>query len=68
MKKIKSGASLIQIYTSMIYRGPSVAKHINQEILTLLEKMDSLILLKLLVYIINKYCPDSIFESGQHLL
>ncbi len=38
MKKIKSGASLIQIYTSMIYRGPSVAKHINQEILTLLEK------------------------------
>lgn len=37
-EKIKSGASLIQIYTSMIYRGPSVAKHINQEILTLLEK------------------------------
>ncbi|MEH6892704.1 quinone-dependent dihydroorotate dehydrogenase [Bacillus sp. JJ864] len=37
-EKIKSGASLVQLYTSMIYRGPSVAKQINQEILNLLEK------------------------------
>ncbi|MFJ7556810.1 hypothetical protein ACIQXZ_23420 [Bacillus thuringiensis] len=37
-EKIKSGASFVQLYTSMIYRGSSVAKQINQEILSLLEK------------------------------
>ncbi|MGD6975886.1 quinone-dependent dihydroorotate dehydrogenase [Bacillus altitudinis] len=37
-EKIKSGASLVQLYTSMIYQGPSIAKQINQEILNLLEK------------------------------
>ncbi|WP_410993761.1 hypothetical protein [Bacillus cereus] len=32
-EKIKSVASFVQLYTSMIYQGSSVAKQINQEIL-----------------------------------
>ncbi|WP_131923965.1 quinone-dependent dihydroorotate dehydrogenase [Hazenella coriacea] len=37
-EKIRAGASLIQVYTGMMYRGPSIAKFINQELLALLEK------------------------------
>ncbi|MFC7439942.1 quinone-dependent dihydroorotate dehydrogenase [Laceyella putida] len=36
--KIKAGANLVQVYTGMIYRGPSIAKWINQELLRLLEQ------------------------------
>lgn len=36
--KIRAGANLIQVYTGMIYRGPSIAKQINKELLTCLER------------------------------
>ncbi|RAL24507.1 quinone-dependent dihydroorotate dehydrogenase [Thermoflavimicrobium daqui] len=36
--KIRAGANLIQVYTGMIYRGPSIARLINEELLQLLEK------------------------------
>lgn len=32
VEKLKAGADLLQIYTSMIYEGPSVVKKINKEI------------------------------------
>ncbi len=31
-KKIKSGATLLQLYTSLVYEGPSIAKKINKEL------------------------------------
>ncbi|WP_089970508.1 quinone-dependent dihydroorotate dehydrogenase [Lihuaxuella thermophila] len=37
-EKIRAGANLIQVYTGMIYRGPSIAKRINEELLQLLER------------------------------
>jgi len=37
LDKIKSGASLIQLYTSMVYEGPCVANKINKELELLLE-------------------------------
>jgi len=37
LDKIKSGASLIQLYTSMVYEGPYVANKINKELKLLLE-------------------------------
>lgn len=37
-EKIRAGANLVQVYTSMIYRGPQVAKQINQELLSILEQ------------------------------
>lgn len=37
-EKIRAGANLVQVYTSMIYRGPQVAKQINQELLTIFEQ------------------------------
>lgn len=37
-ERIKSGASLIQLYTAMIYKGPDIAKNINDGLLTLIEK------------------------------
>ncbi len=36
--KIRAGANLIQVYTGMIYRGPSIAKWINQELLELMNR------------------------------
>lgn len=33
IEKIKAGASLVQIYSGFIYKGPSLVKEINQEIL-----------------------------------
>lgn len=36
--KIKAGASLVQLYTSLVFKGPTVANSINQELLTLLKK------------------------------
>jgi dihydroorotate dehydrogenase len=35
--KIKAGASLIQLYTSLVYRGPSVASCVNTELLECLK-------------------------------
>ncbi|SFI63584.1 quinone-dependent dihydroorotate dehydrogenase [Thermoflavimicrobium dichotomicum] len=37
-EKICAGANLVQVYTGMIYRGPSIARLINEELLQLLEK------------------------------
>ena len=36
--KIKAGASLVQLYTSLVFKGPAVANSINQELLALLKK------------------------------
>ena len=35
-EKIKAGASLVQLYTSLVYQGPSVIKKINKELATCL--------------------------------
>jgi len=37
-RRIKAGASLIQIFTGMIYEGPSMVGKINKEVLELLQK------------------------------
>ncbi|QKF82452.1 dihydroorotate dehydrogenase (quinone) [Halarcobacter ebronensis] len=37
-KRLKAGASLIQVYTGLIFEGPSVVKEINEGILELMEK------------------------------
>ncbi|MCI0455240.1 MAG: quinone-dependent dihydroorotate dehydrogenase [Candidatus Dadabacteria bacterium] len=37
-RRIKAGASLVQIYTALIFHGPSLVKRINEEILNLLSK------------------------------
>ena len=37
-EKIQAGANLVQVYTGMIYRGPLIAKKINQELLQLLDQ------------------------------
>ena len=37
-QKIISGASLVQLYTGMIYHGPSVASKISEELINILDK------------------------------
>lgn len=37
-EKIKAGASLVQLYTALIFKGPTIANSINEELLALLEK------------------------------
>ncbi len=37
-QKIISGASLIQLYTGMIYKGPSIASKISEELINILDK------------------------------
>lgn len=37
-EKIRAGASLLQLYTGMIYQGPEIANNINAGLVTLLEK------------------------------
>ena len=37
-KKIKLGASLVQLITGMIYKGPSLIGHINHDLVALLKK------------------------------
>jgi dihydroorotate dehydrogenase len=37
-KKIRAGASLVQLYTGLIYRGPAIAHDINRGLLDLLER------------------------------
>ena len=36
--KIKAGASLVQLYTGLIYQGPSIARDINAGLITLLKR------------------------------
>ena len=37
-RKIRAGASLVQLYTALVFRGPSVAREINEGLLDLLEE------------------------------
>ena len=37
-EKLKSGASLLQLYTGMIYEGPGIVKKIKTELIDILEK------------------------------
>lgn len=37
-QKIRAGASLVQVYTGMIYQGPGIAKQINKKLLELMAK------------------------------
>ncbi|MFD1586749.1 quinone-dependent dihydroorotate dehydrogenase [Halorientalis brevis] len=37
-RKIRAGASVVQLYTGLIYRGPSIARDINRGLLELLER------------------------------
>jgi dihydroorotate dehydrogenase len=37
-RKIRAGASLVQLYTGLVYRGPSIAREINRGILELLSR------------------------------
>ena len=37
-KKILNGASLIQLYTGMVYKGPSIANKISEDLNNLLKK------------------------------
>ncbi|PAF41749.1 quinone-dependent dihydroorotate dehydrogenase [Helicobacter sp. 11S02596-1] len=37
-KRIKMGASLVQIYTGLVFGGPTLCKHINQEMVALLQE------------------------------
>ncbi len=37
-KRIKAGASLVQVYSMLVYRGPILIKEINEGIITLLKK------------------------------
>jgi len=37
-RKIRAGASLVQLYTAFLYRGPSIAREINLGLLELLER------------------------------
>ena len=41
IEKLEAGASLVQIYTGMIYEGPSLIKNINKAILNYLQKTRS---------------------------
>jgi dihydroorotate dehydrogenase len=36
--KIRAGASLVQLYTGLVYEGPTLARDINEGLLTLLER------------------------------
>jgi dihydroorotate dehydrogenase len=37
-RKIRAGATLVQLYTGLVYRGPSIARDINEGLLDLLER------------------------------
>jgi len=37
-RKIRAGATLVELYTAFVYRGPSVAREINRGLLDLLER------------------------------
>ena len=37
-EKIRAGASLVEVWTGMIYEGPSIVRNINRGLLRLLER------------------------------
>lgn len=37
-RRLRAGATLVQVYTGLIFQGPSLIKRINQELLTLLQR------------------------------
>jgi dihydroorotate dehydrogenase len=37
-RKIRAGAAIVQLYTALVYRGPGVAREINEGLLALLER------------------------------
>ena len=37
-RKIRAGASVVQLYTAFLYRGPAIAREINRGLLDLLER------------------------------
>lgn len=37
-RRLRAGASLVQVYTALIYQGPSLVRRINRELLALMEK------------------------------
>ena len=37
-RKIRAGASVVQLYTGLVYRGPAIAREINRGLVTLLER------------------------------
>lgn len=37
-RRLRTGASLVQLYTALIYRGPSLPRRINEELLELMER------------------------------
>ncbi|WP_336001603.1 quinone-dependent dihydroorotate dehydrogenase [Halorientalis halophila] len=37
-RKIRAGASVVQLYTGLVYRGPSIAREINRGLLDLLDR------------------------------
>jgi dihydroorotate dehydrogenase len=37
-RKIRAGATLVQLYTGLVYRGPSIARDINEGLIELLER------------------------------
>lgn len=37
-RKIRAGASVVQLYTGLVYRGPAIARDINRSLLELLER------------------------------
>ena len=37
-EKIENGASLVQLYTGMVYQGPNIAVKINKELISILKK------------------------------
>ena len=37
-RKLRAGADLVQLYTGLVYRGPAVARDINEGLLALLER------------------------------
>jgi dihydroorotate dehydrogenase len=37
-RRLRAGASLVQVYTALIYQGPSLARRINEELLSLMDK------------------------------
>ena len=37
-RRLRAGASLVQVYTALVYQGPSLARRINQELLELMRR------------------------------
>jgi dihydroorotate dehydrogenase len=37
-RKVRAGARVVQLYTGLVYRGPSIARNINEGLLALLER------------------------------